>query len=142
MPVVWVGWLMLMAGANLAAPLYASYATRFGFSTLTLTSIFAVYAATLIPAVIFFGRLSDRVGRRPVMLAGIAAACLGLVLFTMATSAVWLYAARAAQGVAVGMISGPATAALVEHARSEREKSQQLPALLAGLAQTMGSGLG
>src|SRR5881394_1971510 len=108
--VVWLAWLLLMAGANLAAPLYAIYAARFGFSSLVLTAIFAAYAVVLVPSLLFFGRLSDRFGRRPVMLAGLAAACLGLGLFALAQSTAWLFAARVLQGLAVGMISGPATA--------------------------------
>jgi len=50
-----------------------------------------------------------------------------------------LFAARALQGVAVGLISGPATAALVE---IDPLRDQARPALLAGLAQAVGSGLG
>ena len=63
---VWAAWLVLMAGANLATPLYAVYAQTFGFSSLVLTTIFATYAVVLVPALILFGRLSDRFGRRPV----------------------------------------------------------------------------
>lgn len=136
---VWLGWLALMTGANLAAPLYAVYAARFGFSDLVLTAIFACYAFVLIPALLLFGRLSDRFGRRPVMFAGLVVACAGLGLFTLADSIGWLFAARAAQGLAVGMISGPATAALVE---LDPKREQKRPALLAGLAQAGGSALG
>jgi MFS family permease len=79
---VWVTWLVLMAGSNLATPLYAVYAHRFHFSSLVLTAIFATYAFVLVPALIVFGRLSDRFGRRPVILAGLTAAAAGLVLFS------------------------------------------------------------
>jgi predicted MFS family arabinose efflux permease len=135
---VWLGWLALMTGANLAAPLYEVYAVRFGFSSLTLTAVFACYAFVLIPALLLFGRLSDRFGRRPVLAAGLGVACAGLVLFTVASSAAWLFAARVCQGLAVGMISGPATAALVEL----DPRAGKRPALLAGLAQAGGSALG
>jgi MFS family permease len=101
-----------MAGANLATPLYAVYAQRFDFSSLVLTAIFATYAIVLVPSLIPFGRLSDRLGRRLVILLGLAAAVCGLALFGAAHSAAWLFAARAFQGLAVGMISGAATAAL------------------------------
>src|ERR671934_1143576 len=111
---VWGAWLVLMAGANLATPLYAVYARDFGFSSLVLTSIFATYAFVLVPALIVFGRLSDRFGRRPVLVAGLVTACAGLALFAAAEAPAWLFGARALQGLAVGMISGAATAALVE----------------------------
>src|SRR5436305_7071521 len=137
--VLWFGWLVLMAGANLATPLYAVYAARFGFSSLVLTAIFATYAFVLVPALLLFGRLSDVFGRRPVILAGLAAACAGLALFAAAQGTAWLFGARALQGLAVGMISGPATAALVEF---DPRRDEQRPALLAGLAQAGGSALG
>jgi MFS family permease len=136
---VWMAWLWVMAGANMATALYDGYASRFGFSSLLLTLVFATYAALLVPSLLLFGRLSDRLGRRPVMLAGMAAACCGLVLFALARGTGWLFAARACQGLAVGLISGPATAALVE---LDVEGPPERPALLAGWAQAGGSGLG
>jgi predicted MFS family arabinose efflux permease len=128
-----------MAGANLAAPLYAVYADEFGFSGIVLTTVFATYAVTLVTTLLLAGRLADRVGRRPVILAGLVVAALALVLFTVASATWWLYAARALQGVAVGLISGPATAALVE---IDPLRDEARPALLAGLAQAVGSGVG
>jgi MFS family permease len=136
---VWLGWLVLMAGANLATPLYAGYSERFGFSPVVLTAIFATYAIVLVPALVLFGRLSDRFGRRPVVAGGLATACVGLVLFAAADGTAWLFAARAVQGLAVGMISGAATAALVE---LDPHGSRRRAALGAGLAQAGGSALG
>lgn len=136
---VWSLWLVVMTGANLATPLYGVYAVRFGFSSLILTAIFALYALVLFPTLLLLGRLSDRFGRRPVLLAGIVVACAGLVVFASAQGAAWLFTARALQGLAVGLISGPATAALVE---LDPKRAEQRPALLAGLAQAGGSGLG
>ncbi len=136
---VWLVWLVLMAGANLATPLYHVYAARFRFSPAVLTAIFATYALVLVPALVLFGRLSDRFGRRPVVAAGLATACVGLALFAAAEDAAWLFAARAVQGLAVGMISGPATAALVE---LDPHGNRRRAALGAGLAQAGGSALG
>jgi predicted MFS family arabinose efflux permease len=136
---VWSTWLVLMAGANVAAPLYEVYASRFGFSSLVLTAIFTTYAVVLVPTLLVFGRVSDRLGRRPVILAGMAAAAVGLVLFAAAGGVVWLFVARAFQGLAVGTVSGAATAALVE---LDPAAGGGRPALLAGLAQAAGSALG
>jgi MFS family permease len=137
--VVWGAWLVLMAGANLATPLYAEYADTFHFSSLVLTSIFATYAFVLVPALIVFGRLSDRFGRRPVLVVGLVTACAGLALFAAAAGTAWLYEARAVQGLAVGMISGAATAAVVE---LDPDGDRRRAALLAGLAQAGGSAAG
>jgi MFS family permease len=136
---VWLAWLTLMTGANLGTPLYPVYAARFGFSSLVLTLVFAVYAVVLVPALLLFGRLSDRFGRRPVVLAGLTTAAAALVVFAAAESTAWLFAARALQGLAVGMVSGAAAAALVE---LDPQRDGERPALLAGLAQAIGSGLG
>jgi len=136
---VWLAWLLLMAGVNLATPLYPVYAKHFHFSSLVLTAIFATYAFVLVPALILFGRLSDRFGRRPVLVVGLATASVGLALFAAATGPAWLFAARAAQGLAVGMISGAATAALVE---LDPAGDRRRAALLAGLAQAGGSAAG
>jgi predicted MFS family arabinose efflux permease len=136
---VFLGWLWMMAGANLAAPLYAVYAGEFHFSGIVLTTVFATYAVTLVATLLVGGRLADRFGRRPVILAGLVVAAAALVAFTLASATAWLYAARALQGIAVGLVSGPATAALVE---IDPMRDQARPALLAGLAQAVGSGLG
>lgn len=112
--VVTAALFVLLLGANLPAPLYATYQRRFGFSTTVLTLVFATYALVLIPSLLVFGQLSDRVGRKRVLLGALAVAALGLVLFAAARNTAWLFAARAAQGLAVGSAGATAIAALVE----------------------------
>jgi predicted MFS family arabinose efflux permease len=129
----------MLLSANLATPLYAVWARQFGFSTAVLALIFAVYALVLIPALLVFGQLSDRLGRRVVIAIGLCIAIVALVLFALATATAWLFAARATLGVAQGMLSGAATAALAElvpagHARRA--------ALLATLSQAGGTAAG
>jgi MFS family permease len=104
-----------------------------------LTAIFTSYAVVLVPSLILFGRLSDRIGRWLVIEIGLACAIGGLALFAAAQSTIWLFGARVLQGLAVGMISGAATAALVE---LDPDGDRRRAALLAGLAQVAGSALG
>lgn len=80
MAVVWVAWVVLMAGVNLPTPLYAVYSRQFGFSSAILTAVFALYALVLVPALMLFGQLSDRLGRRRVLLMGLAAGAAGLIV--------------------------------------------------------------
>jgi MFS family permease len=129
----------LLLGANLASPLYGVYRERFGFNSLVLTLVFAVYAIVLAPSLLVFGELSDRVGRRPVILAALATGVIALGLFSVATSVAWLFAARIVQGVSVGMAGGAATAALVE---LDPKGDRRHAALLATLAQTVGGAAG
>ena len=138
-PVVAGALASLLLGANLASPLYGVYRERFGFNSLVLTLVFAVYALVLAPSLLLFGELSDRVGRRPVILSGLVAGTIALGLFALATSVAWLFAARIVQGVSVGMAGGAATAALVE---LDPEGDRRHAALLATLAQTIGGAAG
>lgn len=130
---------VMLCGANLAGPLYAGYAQAFGFSSFTLTVVFAAYAVVLMFSLLVFGQISDRYGRRLMILVGLGVASLALILFAMATGVGWLVAARACQGVAQGMMSGAATAALAEVYRGG---DRRRPALLATLAQSGGSAVG
>src|SRR5690348_10115379 len=114
---LWVAGAVLFASlmsANLPSPLFEVYQDRFGFSSATLTVVFATYALVLIPSLLLFGQLSDRVGRRPVIALGLCVAAAGLALFAVARGTPWLFAARGVQGLAVGIITGTATAAAVE----------------------------
>ena len=105
---------MLLVAGNLPTPLYGVYRERFGFSGTTLTLIFAVYTIALIPSLLAFGQLSDRVGRRPVIAGGLAVGALGLLLLAVAESTTMLLVARAVQGIALGTAVGTIPAALVE----------------------------
>ena len=136
---VGAAWFAMMAGSNLATPLYAVYEREFGFSSAVLTVVFATYALVLAPSLLVFGQLSDRIGRRRVMAAGFLTATLGLLAFAAASALGWLFAARAIQGLAVGMISGAAAAALVE---LDPVPAEDRAALLASLAQAGGSAFG
>jgi MFS family permease len=104
-----------------------------------LTLIFATYAIVLVPSLLVFGQVSDRLGRRVVILSGLALAVVALALFAFAQGIAWLFAARALQGLAVGAISGTATAALVE---LEPAGDRRRAALPSGIAQAGGSGTG
>ncbi len=129
----------MLLSANLPTPLYAVYRERFGFSGAVLTLIFATYAMVLVPSLLLFGQLSDRIGRRRVIALGLAVATVAMVLFAAARGTGWLFAARALQGLAVGVITGTATAALVEH---EPHGDQGRAALAAALGQAGGSAAG
>ena len=64
--------ILLFAGSNLPTPLFPIYEQHYGFGSATVTLLFGSYVAVLIPALLFVGTLSDRVGRRPLLVSGIA----------------------------------------------------------------------
>ena len=57
--------LILFVGTTIPTPLYRVYQDHLGFSSGTLTLIFAVYVLALVPSLLLFGQVSDQVGRRP-----------------------------------------------------------------------------
>jgi MFS family permease len=130
---------VLLLDGNLPTPLYAVYREEFGFSGTTLTLIFAVYAIMLVPSLLVFGQLSDRIGRRPVIAGGLVVAAVGLVLLATAQSTAQLFVARAVQGLALGTAVGTIPAALVE---LEPEGDHGRAAMAAVLGQSGGSAAG
>jgi predicted MFS family arabinose efflux permease len=91
-----------LAASSAPTPLYATYQAAWGFSALTTTVVFGVYAITFLAALLTAGRLSDHIRRRPVLLAGIAGNVLALAVFVEAHSVAALLAARIVQGLATG----------------------------------------
>src|SRR3954471_5858014 len=72
------------AANTAASPLYRIYQAEFGFSSTTLTLLFAVYIVVLLVTLLVLGSVSDYVGRRRVMLAGLASGAVACVLFLLA----------------------------------------------------------
>ena len=65
---------LLFFAAAAPSPLYGVYQSRWRFSTIMLTAVFAAYAVLLLATLLVFGRASDYLGRRRVILAGLASA--------------------------------------------------------------------
>jgi MFS family permease len=106
--------LCLWASA-VASVLYPSYAADWHLSSVVVTSVFGTYPVALLIVLLFFGGVSDYVGRRRTMLFGIALIALSAVLFAVAPNVGWLFAARALQGIGTGFAIGAASAKLVEN---------------------------
>lgn len=103
-----------MAGTTLPTPLYGLYQEKFGFSELTVTVVYAVYAFGVIGVLLLAGNASDAVGRRPVLLWGLGFAALSAVCFLAATGLGWLYVGRLLSGLSAGLFTGAATAYVME----------------------------
>ena len=103
-----------LAASAAPTPLYAIYQKAWGFSALTTTVVFGVYAVALLATLLIVGRLSDHIGRRPVLLIGIAGQVLALVVFAEAHSVTALLAARIIQGLATGTAIGAIGAAMLD----------------------------
>ena len=106
--------LTFLAASSAPTPLYASYQQAWGFSTFWLTWVFAVYAFALLVALLVGGRLSDHLGRRPVILAALLLEAGAMLLFHQAHDLADLVLARALQGLATGIATSALGAALLD----------------------------
>ncbi|BBG02159.1 MULTISPECIES: MFS transporter [Pseudonocardia] len=107
---------VVMIGTTMPTPMYALYQHELGFSPLVQTVIFAVYAVGVLTALLVTGSWSDQLGRRPVLLAGIALALLSSLVFLFAGPVQVLLAGRVLSGFSAGIFAGAATAAVIEAA--------------------------
>src|SRR5690348_17081383 len=102
------------AGSTLVTPLYVIYKEQFGFSQATLTFVYAAYVIGNLVALLFFGRVSDKIGRRSATIPAMAIAFLSCLVFLFAENVVWLYVARVLSGLGIGIATGTGTAWLAE----------------------------
>ncbi|MGY4870320.1 MFS transporter [Mycolicibacterium elephantis] len=105
-----------MLGTTMPTPMYALYAEQMDFGVLTTTVIYAMYAGGVLFALLVFGRWSDAIGRRPILLAGVVAAVLSAAVFLTADSVAVLSIGRVLSGLSAGLFTGTATAAVIEAA--------------------------
>ena len=103
-----------LAGSAAPTPLYPLYQAMWGFSPVTLTVIFGIYALAVLAALLVAGRLSDHLGRRPVLIAASVAQVLVMLMFATAASVTGLLVARVLQGVTTGTAIGAVGAAMID----------------------------
>jgi len=124
-----------LAASSAPSPLYALYRQAWGFSALTLTLVFSVYAFALLGALLVCGALSDYRGRRDVILLALGLEIGALILFLNADSVGTLMGARALQGFATGLVTSALSAALIDI-------DQSRGALVNSVAPMVGMGIG
>jgi predicted MFS family arabinose efflux permease len=103
-----------LAGSSAPTPLYALYQTEWGFSPITLTVILGIYAVSVLTALLFAGRLSDHLGRRPILLAATALQAVTMGLFATASGVADFALARIIQGLATGTAVAAVGAGMID----------------------------
>ena len=73
-----------LAASSAPTPLYALYARQWGFSPVATTVVFGAYALAVLASLLTFGKLSDHVGRRPVILTALVLQAVAMVQFAAA----------------------------------------------------------
>jgi MFS transporter, DHA1 family, tetracycline resistance protein len=131
-----------LVGFGLVIPLLPFYAVRFAASPQHVTALLAVYSLAQLVTAPLWGRLSDRVGRRPVLLVSLAASVLAYLWLGGATALWMLFAARAFAGACAGNIAA-AQAYIADVTRpEERARGMGLIGAAFGLGFIIGPALG
>lgn len=127
-----------MGYSAVPTPLYGLYAARDGFGSLTITVVYAVYAAGVILALFAVGHVSDWYGRRRVMIPALLIAALSGVLFLVWRDLAGLIVARFVDGIAVGATTATATAWIAELHAARRPTATARRAEIVGAATNLG----
>jgi len=103
-----------LAASSSPTPLYAVYQAEWGFSPITTTVVFGIYALAVLASLVTLGKLSDHIGRRPVLLVAIALQMVTMVVLTTASGVPDLLAARIVQGISTGAALGAVGAGMLD----------------------------
>ncbi len=133
--------LSFLAASTAPTPLYHLYQEQMQFSPATLALIFAVYALSLLAALLTVGSLSDYLGRKPVIFTAVLLNILAMLLFIYADSVPWLISARVLQGFATGMATAVLSATLLDTDRQQGPLVNSVAPLLGMALGGMGCGL-
>ncbi|HEX2072442.1 MAG TPA: MFS transporter [Geodermatophilus sp.] len=131
--------VLVLAASGVPSPLYRVYQEEFGFSAGVLTTVFGIYAFALLAALLVVGALSDHVGRRPVLVAGLLLQVAAMGVFLLADGVGWLLAARVVQGLSMGMLTGTLGAVLLDLQRSDRPLGALVNSASPGLGLSLGA---
>ncbi|PJI84839.1 MFS transporter [Luteimicrobium subarcticum] len=133
--------VVFLASASAPTPLYATYQAEWGFTPLTTTVVFGVYALAVLAALLVAGRLSDHVGRRPVLVAAALAQLAAMVVFTTAQGVDALLVARVVQGLATGAAAAAVGAALLDLSSTRGAFANAVATPVGTATGAIGSGL-
>ncbi|MFS8150697.1 MFS transporter [Vreelandella titanicae] len=131
--------IAFLAASSAPTPLYQLYQQQWSFSATLLTVVFATYALALLLALLVAGRLSDHIGRRPVITLALLLQIIAMVGFLGAAGPGWLIAARALQGFATGMATAAVGAAILDFSRERGAVINSISPLLGMAAGALGS---
>ncbi|WP_426593417.1 MFS transporter [Cellulomonas sp. McL0617] len=94
--------IAFLAASSAPTPLYAIYQAEWGFSAITTTVVFGAYAVAVLLSLLTLGRLSDHVGRRPVLLVTMAVQALAMLILATADGVPELLVGRVVGGLSTG----------------------------------------
>jgi MFS family permease len=133
--------LFFLAGSSAPTPLYAVYQAEWGFSPITVTVVFGIYALAVLAALLVFGSLSDHIGRRPILLVALVMQAATMLVFATAAGVPELIAARVVQGLSTGAAVGALGAGLLDLNRARGTVFNGVGAMAGTATGALGSAL-
>jgi MFS family permease len=133
--------LSLLAGSSAPTPLYAVYQAAWGFSPVTVTVVFGVYAVAVLTALLTVGSLSDHVGRRPVLLVALLLQAATMLGFASAHGVADLVLARIVQGLSTGAAVSALGAGLLDLHRARGTLANAVAPMMGTASGALASGL-
>ncbi len=131
-----------LVGFGIVIPILPYYAKTYGASATMLGWLMTSYSAMQFIFAPIWGRLSDRIGRRPVLLGSMAGIALSMVILGLAPSLLWLFIGRAFAGICGANIS-TATAYIADvTSEKDRAKGMGLIGAAFGLGFIFGPAIG
>lgn len=121
-----------MLGFGIVIPLLPLYVKQFGASAVTCTAVLAVYLVAQSLCAPVLGRISDRLGRKPVLVASLAGAAASFFMLGWAPSLAWLFVARIVSGITGGSIS--AAKSYIADVTTKENRAHGMGMLGAGIA--------
>jgi hypothetical protein len=141
--IVLFAYMTVMALGTAPSPLYGLYRERDGFSTFTVTLIFAAYSGGTVLGLLFAGSLSDWYGRKTVLIPGVLLSAGSAAVFLVWRDLPGLYVGRVLCGLSVGVVAAAATAHATElHIRSRPDDSIRRAQIAASTVNLAGFGIG
>jgi MFS family permease len=131
--------LIVMAVATLPSPLYGLYRVRDHLSALTITVVFAIFAASTIAVLRRDSSIAARIGRRGTMLASVAAMMVAVGVLAVWKTLPGLLVGRVITGVSVGLAAGTAITYLIELRLRADPKASPVRAQVIGTSVTVGA---
>ncbi len=109
-------------GYGIIIPVLYSYSQRFGLSDFENGLLFALFSICQFIATPIIGRMSDKYGRKPLLIASISGTALSFFMAAFAPSALFLFLARALDGITAGNM--PVAAAVISDTTTEENRAK------------------
>jgi len=142
LPVLFLICVIDVLGFGILIPLIPYIATRFGATPAAITPILGIYSLCQLLAAPIWGALSDRYGRRPILISSMLGACASYLLLAVATNVPMLFAARALAGIMAGNIAAAMAYATDISSSADRARSLGLVGAAIGIGFMLGPAVG